>query len=217
MLVVLSPAKSLDYDTLLPTKQYTQPLLTNKSSQLVSILRQCSVEDLIQLMSISNQLALLNLNRFQAWQPTFNTENSRPAIFAFNGDVYEGLQAYSLSDRQIQFAQNHIRILSGLYGVLRPLDLMQPYRLEMGTPLSNPEGKNLYQFWRAEVTSVLNQSVCNDDSVLLNLASDEYFKSIDLNSLKAKVIQPVFQDFKNNAFKVIGFYAKKGVNGSLFY
>lgn len=209
MIVVLSPAKSLDYETPLPTEKFTHPILTNKTEELIGILRHYSTGELAQLMSVSDKLAQLNFQRYQDWQPEFTPENSRQALFAFNGDVYEGLQAYSMTTKNIQYAQAHLRILSGLYGVLRPLDLMQPYRLEMGTKLKNPEGKNLYEFWRNAVVSTLNQDLKKRNDVLVNLASDEYFKSIHENGLNAKVVQPIFQDYKNNTYKIISFYAKK--------
>lgn len=209
MLVVLSPAKSLDFETPAHISKSTKPAFVPQSEVLVDILRPMSPADLSSLMSISDALGTLNAARFEQWSPKFPKSQSKQALLAFNGDVYDGLDAKTLSESDIEFAQQHIRMLSGLYGVLRPLDLMQPYRLEMGTKLSNPAGKDLYAYWKPHIAPALNKELKGNQAVLVNLASDEYFKSVDLKSLKARVIQPVFQDFKNGQYKVISFFAKK--------
>jgi cytoplasmic iron level regulating protein YaaA (DUF328/UPF0246 family) len=210
MLIVLSPAKSLDYDTPPITDIHTQPDLAKYSAELIGTLRRFSPVQIGQLMRISDPLAALNAARYAAWSPKFTTGNAKQAILAFNGDVYEGLHATSLNAKQLNFAQSHIRILSGLYGVLRPLDLMQPYRLEMGTRLSNRHGKDLYAFWGDMVTEVLAQTLSERKSeALINLASEEYFKVVKPSLLDVPVITPVFEDWKNGKYKVISFYAKR--------
>ncbi|MCT4705303.1 peroxide stress protein YaaA [Enterobacteriaceae bacterium H16N7] len=210
MLIVISPAKTLDYQSDLPTDRYTQPELLEHSQQLIGIARRLSAPQIASLMSISDKLASLNETRFHEWHPDFTPRNARQAILAFKGDVYAGLQAEKFSDSEFDFAQQHLRMLSGLYGVLRPLDLMQPYRLEMGIRLENPKGKDLYQFWGETITKKLNQTlVAQGDNVLINLASDEYFRSVKPKKLNAEIIKPVFLDEKNGKFKVISFYAKK--------
>lgn len=209
MLVVLSPAKSLDYETPLKVSVSTQPQFIEQASELVDILRPMSPADLSGLMSISDKLGVLNATRYTEWSPQFTPLNSRQAVLAFNGDVYDGFDAKTLDEEGLQFAQQHVRILSGLYGILRPLDLMQPYRLEMGTRLSNPAGKDLYAFWKKTVAPALNRELGGKNPVLVNLASDEYFKSVDLKALKARVVHPIFQDEKNGQFKIISFFAKK--------
>ncbi|HEX4857172.1 MAG TPA: peroxide stress protein YaaA [Limnobacter sp.] len=209
MLVVLSPAKSLDYETPLSVSASTQPRFIKQAAELVDILRPMSPADLSGLMSISDKLGVLNATRYAEWSPRFTHDNSRQALLAFNGDVYDGFNAKTLDEEGLQFAQQHVRILSGLYGILRPLDLMQPYRLEMGTRLSNPAGKDLYAFWKKTVAPALNEELDPKNPVLVNLASDEYFKSVDTKALKARIVQPVFQDGKNGQFKIISFFAKK--------
>lgn len=210
MLTVISPAKNLDYESALPTTAFTQPLLQNDMQELAEVCKQLSPMDLSSLMSISDKLAGLNAARFQEWSLPFTAENARPAMFAFNGDVYTGLDAYSLAESDLQEAQQHLRILSGLYGVLRPLDLMQAYRLEMGTKLPNPRGKNLYEFWGSIVTEALNNALAEiDTNILVNLASNEYFKVVKPRQLNAEIITPVFKDQKNGQYKVISFFAKK--------
>jgi uncharacterized protein len=196
MLMVISPAKTLDYESPLATSRFTQPALLEKSQQLIDVARDLSPAQIASLMGISDKLAHLNADRFSQWQPPFSPDNARQAILAFKGDVYTGLQAETFSEADFDFAQKHLRMLSGLYGLLRPLDLMQPYRLEMGIKLANPAGKDLYSFW-------------GDDDVLINLASDEYFKAIKPKQLNAELVKPVFLDEKNGKFKVISFYAKK--------
>jgi len=211
MLFLLSPAKSLDYDTPLPEGlPHTLPAFVPEAQQLIAVLREKSPQQVASLMSISDPLAALNVARYAAWQPQFTTANARQAVLAFNGDVYEGLQAHTLSGEDLDWAQQHLAILSGLYGVLRPLDLMQPYRLEMGTRLATDAGANLYQFWGARIAEHLNQRLAQDISpVVVNLASQEYFKSVDRKALKARVIECVFEDFKGGQYKIISFYAKR--------
>ena len=210
MLAVVSPAKNLDYESNLPSLDVTQPRLLDNAEELVKVCRQLSPQQLGSLMKISDKLAGLNAARFEQWQRPFNEENARPAMFAFNGDVYTGLDAVSLNSEAINTAQQQLRILSGLYGVLRPLDLMQPYRLEMGTKLDNPKGKNLYEYWGDTITELLNDDLARlGSSTLVNLASNEYFSSVKPKALNADIITPVFKDEKNGQYKVISFYAKK--------
>lgn len=210
MLMVISPAKTLDYTSPLATEKYSQPRFLEQSSQLIEILREFSPSELAELMKLSDKLAGLNVARFTEWQPEFTPDNARQAILAFKGDVYTGLDAASLSAADFDYAQQHLRILSGLYGVLRPLDLMQPYRLEMGTRLENSEGKNLYEFWGERLTDSLNQCLAKQkNSVLLNLASNEYFKAIKPKQLNGTLINVDFKDLKNDQYKIISFYAKK--------
>ncbi|MBO9535100.1 peroxide stress protein YaaA [Herbaspirillum sp.] len=210
MLIVLSPAKSLDYDTPAVTDVHTTPAFIPRSAELIEVLKKLSPAQVGSLMGISDQLAVLNVNRYAAWSRKFTGKNSKQAVLAFNGDVYEGLDANSLSARQLDYVQGHVRILSGLYGMLRPLDLMQPYRLEMGTKLANPHGKDLYAFWGSEVTEALNAELqAQKTPVLVNLASEEYFKVVKPKLLKAKVISPVFEDWKGGKYKIISFYAKR--------
>lgn len=215
MLLLLSPAKKLDYDSPVRTELHTQPQFVPQATALITVLRNLSVDDVAQLMKLSNALAELNVQRYAEWQPEFTPAQARQAILAFNGDVYEGLQASELSDDQLRWAQSHLAILSGLYGVLRPLDLMRPYRLEMGTRLSTSRGNTLYAFWGAQIAQYLNECVGQlvadqgESPVILNLASEEYFKSVDLKTLKARVIQCVFQDAKNDQWKIISFHAKR--------
>ena len=210
MLFLLSPAKKLDYDSPLATSLHTDPLFIEEAKGLIDILKTKSASDIAELMSLSPALSELNAERYQSWSPRFTLSNARPAALAFNGDVYEGLQANDLTEKDLQWAQSHVAILSGLYGVLRPLDLMQPYRLEMGTRLENDKGKNLYDYWKAVVAPYLNGRLAKEkDPVVVNLASDEYFKAVDIKNLKARVIQCVFQDQKAGQWKIISFYAKR--------
>lgn len=210
MLFILSPAKKLDYNTPLAVEQFTQPLFVEQAQTLVSVLKTKSSEEISKLMSLSQALSNLNVARYAEWQPTFDLSNSRQAILAFNGDVYEGLDASSLNKKQLAWAQDHVAILSGLYGVLRPLDLIRAYRLEMGTRLQNSKGKNLYEFWGSQITDYLNQRLAQDKTkIIINLASEEYFKSVDLKALQARVVQCVFQDDKNGVYKIISFNAKR--------
>jgi cytoplasmic iron level regulating protein YaaA (DUF328/UPF0246 family) len=205
MLAVISPSKTQDFETT-PKDKFTQPRQVTDSLDLISILREKSPEDLGQLMSISDKLSSLNYDRFQAFSSDFSKTNAKQAIDAFKGDVYNGIDAPSLSPEDLDFAQQHVRMLSGLYGVLRPLDLIQPYRLEMGTQLRNPRGKNLYEFWGSRISEVLNK---DEADVIINLASNEYFKGIDKGALNARIIDIVFKENKNNKLKVIGIYAKR--------
>ena len=210
MLAIISPAKTLDFESAVKNFPVSQPHFTDYSEQLIEVCRKLSPQDLSSLMSISDKLAGLNAARFAEWTKIHNENNSRAALFAFKGDVYTGLDADSLSEDDITFAQSHLRMLSGLYGLLKPLDLMQPYRLEMGTKLANPKGKDLYAFWGNVITQAVQQAIDEQgDNVLINLASDEYYKSVKENQLNAKIIKPVFLDNKNGKYKVISFYAKK--------
>ena len=210
MLAIISPAKTLDFESAVKNFPVSQPHFTDYSEQLIEVCRKLSPQDLSSLMSISDKLAGLNAARFAEWTKIHNENNSRAALFAFKGDVYTGLDADSLSEDDVAFAQSHLRMLSGLYGLLKPLDLMQPYRLEMGTKLANPKGKDLYAFWGNVITQAVQQAIDEQgDNVLINLASDEYYKSVKENQLNAKIIKPVFLDNKNGKYKVISFYAKK--------
>ena len=210
MLFLLSPAKSLDFDPPAPSVPHTQPLFVPQSAELIEVLKQKSPLQIAELMHLSDALAGLNVARYEAWRPKFTAKNAKQAVLAFNGDVYEGLDAKSLQTDDLAWAQDHVCILSGLYGVLRPLDLMQPYRLEMGTTLDNPRGKNLYQFWGSQIADYLNERLQKDLSpVIVNLASQEYFKAVDTKALKARVIECVFQDYKNGQYKIISFHAKR--------
>jgi hypothetical protein len=210
MLFLLSPAKKLDYDSPLPSHHHTQPLFLAQAAQLIAVLKKKTVTEISALMHLSPTLAALNVARYARWSPHATQTHSRPAVLAFNGDVYAGLQAATLSSQQLDWAQQHLVILSGLYGALRPLDLMQPYRLEMGTRLVTPQGKNLYEFWGETIAEYLNQrQAAPKQAIVVNLASDEYFKVIDRKVLKARVVQCVFQDWKSGSWKIINFYAKR--------
>ncbi|GAA5109827.1 peroxide stress protein YaaA [Orbus sasakiae] len=210
MITVISPAKTLDYDTPVNDAKFTQPELMNYSQTLIKSCKSLNANAIADLMKISPKLAELNYERFQNWQPNFTTQNARQAILAFKGDVYEGLHVEDFSEADFSFAQNHLRILSGLYGLLKPLDLMQPYRLEMGIKLKNGTNSNLYQFWGDIITQQLNQQLASEKHpTLVNLASNEYFKSIKPKQLKANIITPVFLDESKGQYKVISFYAKK--------
>lgn len=208
MKYLISPAKTLDLDSALPTQTYSEPVFLDQAQTLIDTIKPYSPSDIASLMKLSDKLATLNVERYQAWEKAHNTDNSRPAVFTFMGDVYTGLDAYSLDQEQIQYAQAHLRILSGLYGLLKPLDLMQPYRLEMGTKLSNPDGDNLYHFWSDKIAPALDAEL-EDDELLVNLASNEYFKAVDKKALNNPIITPNFLDEKNGQYKVISFYAKK--------
>ncbi|MDK1287186.1 peroxide stress protein YaaA [Pseudoalteromonas umbrosa] len=210
MITVISPAKNLDYDSSAPTTRHTLPELLTHSEALISVCRDLSPQEIGSLMKISDKLAGLNAARFADWSQPFTLENAKQAIFAFNGDVYTGLDANTLSEEVIDYTQQHLRILSGLYGVLKPLDLMQAYRLEMGTKLANTRGKNLYEFWGTVIAEKLNEALSESGSTqLINLASNEYFKAVDKKALSGEIITPVFKDCKNGQYKVISFYAKK--------
>jgi cytoplasmic iron level regulating protein YaaA (DUF328/UPF0246 family) len=205
MIIVLSPSKSMDMEPV-GLAESTQAAFLARSELLVAKLRKFSTAELMDFMEISEKLAELNRRRFKQWQPPFTAQNAKQALLAFTGDVYEGLDAGSLKKRDIQYAQKHLRILSGLYGLLRPLDLIQPYRLEMGRPLETRSAKNLYAFWRDTITGALN---AENGDVLVNLASQEYFKAIDTGKLEKEIVSPVFKDEKNGKLKIISFYAKK--------
>lgn len=210
MLMLLSPAKKLDYDSPVRTTLQSQPQFVSQAADLIAVLRRLSVDDVAGLMSLSNALAELNVRRYAEWQPSFDLSNARQAVLAFNGDVYEGLQAPTLPDDALQWAQDHLAILSGLYGVLRPLDLMRPYRLEMGTKLKTAKGGTLYAYWGDAIARTLDAAVSGHAQPwILNLASEEYFKAVDRKALKTPVVQCVFQDEKNGAWKIISFHAKR--------
>lgn len=210
MLFLLSPAKALDYDTPAGDVPHTQPLFVKQSAELIQVLKQKSPQDIASLMALSDKLAALNVARYQAWTPKFTAKNSKQAVLAFNGDVYEGLDAKTLKPKDLAWAQDHVAILSGLYGVLRPLDYMQPYRLEMGTALANHKGANLYKFWGTQIAEHLNQRLAADKTpIVVNLASQEYFKSVDRKALQARVIECVFEDYKGGQYKIISFNAKR--------
>jgi cytoplasmic iron level regulating protein YaaA (DUF328/UPF0246 family) len=210
MLIVLSPAKSLDYTTPPLTSKHTLPAFVDRSAELIDVLRTYAPQQLSALMGISDNLAVLNATRYAEWSPRFTSRNSKQAVLAFNGDVYDGLEATSMSEDDLDFAQQHVRILSGLYGVLRPLDRMQPYRLEMGTRLATPAGKDLYGFWDTTVTEALNATLKKQKAdTLVNLASEEYFKVVRPKLLNAEVVTPVFEDWKGGRYKIISFYAKR--------
>ena len=207
----MSPAKALDYESPLPEAvPHTSPEFAKPAAELINVLRAYSPQQVAQLMHLSDPLAALNVARYAAWRPRFTASNSRQAVLAFNGDVYGGLQARSLSPAELEWLQAHLCILSGLYGVLRPLDWMQPYRLEMGTRLKTDQGANLYQFWGTQIADYLNQRLAGDKApILVNLASQEYFKSVDRKVLQARVIDCVFEDYKGGQYKVISFLAKR--------
>jgi cytoplasmic iron level regulating protein YaaA (DUF328/UPF0246 family) len=208
MKIIISPAKSLDFKTELPTKNFSIPNFLSDSKKINELLKKKSQSELKSLMSISEKLAELNWNRNNTFKTPFNIENARPSIFTFNGDVYSGLDAFSLSMDQLNQAQKSLRILSGLYGLLKPLDLIQPYRLEMGTKLNVEGSLNLYGFWRNKITNKLNDEL-NENEFFVNLASNEYSSAIDRKLLKTTMISPVFKDMKNGKLKIISFYAKK--------
>ena len=210
MLFLLSPAKSLDYESPLADLPHSLPGFVDQSSELIDLLRQRSPQQIAELMDLSDALAGLNTARYEAWRPKFTAINSRQAVLAFNGDVYEGLDARSLKPAQLEWAQEHLCILSGLYGVLRPMDWMQPYRLEMGTALPNARGKNLYQFWGPRIAEYLRQRAQSQPQPLIvNLASEEYFKAVDLKTLQLPVVQCVFEEYRAGKYKIISFMAKR--------
>ncbi|MGV3495074.1 MAG: peroxide stress protein YaaA [Ramlibacter sp.] len=210
MIFLLSPAKTLDYESPVPSLPHTLPAFPEDSRRLVEVLRRQSPQQLASLMSISDPLAALNAARYQAWSPKFTERNARQAVLAFDGDVYDGLQARQLSAADLDWAQRHLRILSGLYGVLRPLDWMQPYRLEMGTALQVGDTPNLYRYWGSRIAEYLNRELAADKTpVVINLASQEYFKSVDRKVLKARVVECVFEERKGNDWKIVSFSAKK--------
>jgi cytoplasmic iron level regulating protein YaaA (DUF328/UPF0246 family) len=210
MLFLLSPAKSLDYTSPIPEVPHTLPQFLPQSKELIATLREKSPQQIASLMDLSDKLASLNAARYQAWSPRFTAKNARQAILAFDGDVYDGLQARQLSAPDLEWAQDHLAILSGLYGVLRPLDWMQPYRLEMGTSLPVGQSNNLYQFWGRRIADHLNAQLAGEKApVIVNLASQEYFKSVDRKALQARVIECVFEDWSAGKYKIVSFFAKK--------
>jgi uncharacterized protein len=211
MFFLLSPAKSLDYDTPVPKDvPHTLPQFTPQSAQLINVLKTYSPQSIAQLMDLSDALSALNVARYAAWSAKFTAKNAKQAILAFNGDVYDGLNATTLSGDDLLWAQQHIGMLSGLYGLLRPLDYMQPYRLEMGTKLPNPHGANLYKFWGSTMADYINTQLAADKTpIVVNLASNEYFKSVDRKALQGRVVECVFEDFKGADYKVISFFAKR--------
>ncbi|MBZ2187883.1 peroxide stress protein YaaA [Alcanivorax sp. JB21] len=210
MLIVVSPAKTLDYTSPLPNVKTTRPRMLADSAELVAQLRDLTPGDIGTLMGVSDKIAALNATRFASWQPAATKDSARPAVFAFKGDVYTGLDVTGFDADSLARAQSRLRILSGLYGLLRPLDMMRPYRLEMGTRLANERGKDLYQFWDDRITDMLAADMkAADTDVLINLASNEYFRAVRPKRLKARIITPVFEDEKNGQYKVISFYAKK--------
>jgi cytoplasmic iron level regulating protein YaaA (DUF328/UPF0246 family) len=208
MKIVLSPAKSLNFEKELPTSHYSESSFLKESRQVHKVLKEQTPKALSELMHISDKLADLNWQRNQDWKTPFTPENARPAIFAFDGDVYTGLDAYSIPIDKLDQLQDRLRILSGLYGYLKPLDLMQPYRLEMGTKLPIGESKNLYEFWKKNLTNALNKEL-HKDELFINLASNEYFSAVDVKALKVPVITPDFKDYKDGKLKIISFFAKK--------
>ncbi|NQY05063.1 MAG: peroxide stress protein YaaA [Flavobacteriaceae bacterium] len=208
MKIVVSPAKSLNYESELPTYQYSEACFLNEAERLNKLLKKKSPKVLKELMGISDNLAELNWQRNQDWNLPFTAENARPSVYAFNGDVYNGLDAYTIPEKKLGQLQGTLRILSGLYGVLKPLDLMQPYRLEMGTKFPVGKHKNLHDFWKKKVTEKLNEEL-EEGELFVNLASNEYFAAVDSKVLKTSVITPIFKDWKNDKLKVISFFAKK--------
>ncbi len=210
MLFLLSPAKALDYETPAHVKTHTQPLFVPQATELIGVLRAQTPQQVADLMDLSDPLAGLNVARYQAWQPRFSAKNSKQAVLAFDGDVYGGLAAQTLNDDELAWLQDHVCILSGLYGVLRPLDWMQPYRLEMGTRLATPKGRNLYQFWGSQIAEYLNERARADKTpVVVNLASEEYFKVVDRKALAPRVVQCVFEERKGEKYQVVSFFAKR--------
>ena len=210
MLMVISPAKTLDYETPPATSRFTLPQYLDHSQALIEQLRELSPAQISELMHVSDKIGVLNAARFGSWTPAFTPDNAKQALLAFKGDVYTGMHAEDFSQADFDYAQQHLRLLSGLYGLLRPLDLMQPYRLEMGTKLANARGKDLYAFWGTRISEWLNEALAEQgDDVLLNLASNEYFSAVKRSALNARVINTEFKDLKNGQYKIISFYAKK--------
>jgi uncharacterized protein len=208
MKIVISPAKSLNFQKDLPTNQFSESIFLKDSKKVQSVLKKVKPIELSSLMDISDKLADLNWQRNQSWKLPFNPENSRPAVYTFDGDVYGGLDVYSLQLEKLETLQNKLRILSGLYGLLKPLDLMQAYRLEMGTKINIGESKNLYEFWKTKITNSLNKELSKDE-LFVNLASNEYFSAVDVKKLKVSVITPEFKDYKDGKLKIISFFAKR--------
>ena len=210
MLMLISPAKTLDYETPPTTANCSLPDYLEKSAELITVIRKKSCPQLMKMMHVSQKIAELSVERFNQWQLPFNSENAKQAVLAFKGDVYTGLDAPALAEDKLDYAQQHLRIISGLYGLLRPLDLMQPYRLEMGLELKTKKGANLYQFWGEQITDAVNSMLAKqEEPILINLASNEYFKAIQKKNLDGRLITPVFKDWKNDEYKMISFFAKK--------
>ena len=210
MLAIISPAKRLDYDSPVPTRKHTQPQFLDDSAELIGELRQLAPPDIADLMGISSNLAETNADRYATWQPPFTRRNARQAILAFKGDVYLGLDAYAYTERDFTWAQKHIRILSGLHGLLKPLDLVQPYRLEMGTRLKTGRGRDLYGFWGGKVTDSLNEALAAQrQPLLINLASNEYFNVLDAGRIDARIVTPTFLDLRNGRYRFLSFFAKR--------
>lgn len=210
MLLIISPAKKLDFKTPAPVSDYTQPDHLDKAAELIDVMSQKDSFEIADLMKLSMNLADLNMQRYQNWHTPFTPDNAKQALFAFTGDVYQGLDTGTLTADDLAFAQNHLRILSGLYGILRPLDLMQAYRLEMGTKLATDYGRNLYEFWGDTITHTVNEALAaQGDNILINLASNEYFKSVRLDELQGRIITPVFKEYRKGAYRIISFNAKK--------
>ena len=210
MLFLISPAKALDYETPAHIKTHTKPLFIEQSTELIEVMREKSPLQIAELMGLSDALSGLNAARYQAWVPKFTAKNSKQAVLAFDGDVYGGLDAKTLGEAELDWLQGHLCILSGLYGVLRPLDRMQAYRLEMGTRLVTPRGKNLYQFWDTQIADYLNQRAAADKTpVVVNLASDEYFKAVDRRALLPRVVHCAFEEHKGDGYKIVSFFAKR--------
>jgi len=210
MLAVISPAKTLDFETSPPTRKHSVPVFLEESKELISSLRQQAPADIAALMNISSKLADLNYRRYAQWETPFTADNAKPAMLAFKGDVYIGLDAYAYSERDFSWAQKHLRILSGLHGLLKPLDLIQPYRLEMGTALQTAKRSNLYEFWGDKVTVELNKALADQKQpMLINLASNEYFDVLDPSRIEARIITPIFKDLKNGRYKFLSCFAKK--------
>lgn len=216
MKIVLSPAKSLDFDSKLPTTRGTQPQFLDTAIKINRKLSRMTKDEVSKLMDISDKLADLNYTRYKDFEEEHTKENSRPAMYAFNGDVYKGLDGYSIPVEKLDFIQDRLRILSGLYGVLRPLDLIQPYRLEMGTDLGLYSKKNLYEVWQKRITDSLNKEMGKNE-LFINLASNEYYKAINETNLKAEIITPVFKDFNNGKLKIVSFYAKNARGSMVRY
>lgn len=208
MKIVISPAKSLNFEKALPTARFSEPKFLKEATTIQKTLKKKKPKQLMELMDISDKLAELNWQRNQDWQTPFTTENARPAVYAFDGDVYQGLDVYTLPEAKLDDLQDKLLILSGLYGLLQPLDLMQPYRLEMGTSLPIGKNKNLYEFWKKTITKQLNSELQKDE-LFINLASNEYFSAVDAKTLKVPVISPEFKDYKDGKLKMISFFAKK--------
>lgn len=208
MFAVLSPAKKLDFETAAPIKKVSSPRFQNKAFELIKVLRKCSQEEVSKLMKLSDSLSELNKERYKKFKEEVDPKQSKQAVYCFAGDTYKGLQVHELSAKDVEYAQKHLGILSGLYGLIRPLDLIQPYRLEMGTKLKCGDSKNLYEYWKGTLTDELNK-ILKKEKYLINLASQEYFGAVDEKNLKASIVTPVFKEKKNGEFKVVGFYAKK--------